>query len=146
MARGSRFLPEVERILRKAGWYPGRTIPAATIERWANRLESPAGYQFSGAAWKVLAEFGDLHIGAVGIGKDYASMDLHVDPVLCTDEEERFRQAVGKPVFPIGDASGSHLFSAVDDDGVLYLVWEYEVVGDPKPFDNALQALLLGRR
>ncbi|HEX9998232.1 MAG TPA: SUKH-3 domain-containing protein [Abditibacterium sp.] len=67
-----RFLPEVEQVLRKAGWFPGREVPIRRMEEWA-LLNFPAKegvfqIRIFRSAWYILREFGDLLVKKDGLG------------------------------------------------------------------------------
>jgi hypothetical protein len=62
-----RFLPEVEQILREAGWFPGRVVPVDQLKQWMvleETLENGSILQLRmfSAAWRILREFGGLTI------------------------------------------------------------------------------------
>ncbi|WP_178379812.1 SUKH-3 domain-containing protein [Cryptosporangium aurantiacum] len=62
-----RFPEDVEAELRKAGWYPGRTVPAADLDRYAERLraltaDDPPPVEVADSARSFLSEFGGLTI------------------------------------------------------------------------------------
>jgi len=66
-----RFPEDVEAHLRKAGWYPGRSIPDEDIDRYAERLhdltvDDPPVLGVIDAAREVLREFGGLTIARPG--------------------------------------------------------------------------------
>src|SRR3954468_13334114 len=74
----NRFSPEVLKMLRKAGWFPGRDI--------SDNLELPPGFQPFPAALRVLREFGLLQIGHKGSGVRRARCPGVLDPMLLIGE------------------------------------------------------------
>jgi hypothetical protein len=89
-----RFLPQVEQVLRKAGWFPGRVVAHSQLVKWAC-IESPfrwLGMDFPApskhiqsrlfpAAWRALREFGGLTVN-----QDIPSVPGHrcffyIDPI-----------------------------------------------------------------
>lgn len=141
----NRFSAEVEVLLKKSGWFEGRSVPAL-VASWSVELESDGGFQLSRVARDVLTEFGGLHIKSEGPGEACARSDLNLDPLLALCEEDRFLSFgcfKGKRLFPLGEAFVGHVFAAIDESGAVYLVME-EVHSIGDSFDAALENLLLG--
>ena len=140
-----RFSSETEQLLKSAGWYEGRSVPAL-VESWQRELERADGFKLSQTARQVLVEFGGLHILSEGAGVACARSDLDVNPSLAMLEEDRFLSfdcLKGKEVFPLGEAIVGHVFVAIDESCNVYLVME-EVRHVSSSFDAALENLLLG--
>lgn len=73
------------------------------------------------------------------------SFDLH--PPLAMGEEDRFRQyeeTVSSSLYPLGEASGGHVFLAVAEDGRVFAIMDnlWHVADS---IDEALESLVLGR-
>ncbi|MEM8601665.1 MAG: SUKH-3 domain-containing protein [Bacteroidota bacterium] len=145
----SRFVPEVEQLLRLAGWFPGRRIEDARIDAWASEIESPEGFRMTPAARRVLSEFGGLHVKPqTVVGRDRARSDIKFNPRSGIGEEIQITDwlspdALGRGFFPIGAASKSYLVCAVDSAGGFY-AWFDGMHWKGEPFDQALEQLLLG--
>src|SRR5688500_4587243 len=121
-----RFSSETEQLLKSAGWYEGRSVPAL-VESWQRELERADGFKLSQAALQVLEEFGGLHILSEGAGVACARADLDLNPSLAIFEEDRFFSfecLKGKEVFPLGEAIVGHAFAAIDQDCNVYLVMQ----------------------
>ena len=58
-----RFVPKVEEVLRRAGWYPGRKVPEEQIEV-LNQI-----HPLFPAARRVFEEFYGIYVEAEGIGE-----------------------------------------------------------------------------
>src|SRR5689334_6969780 len=63
----SRFPPDAETFLRRAGWYPGRSIPDSEIDRYTERLreltaDDPPVAVVTDTARAIMREFGSLTI------------------------------------------------------------------------------------
>ena len=141
----SRFSSETEQLLRSAGWYEGRSVPAL-VESWRMELERADGFRLSRAARQVLSEFGGLHILSEGAGVACARSDLDINPPLAKFEEDRFFSfdcLKGKEVFPLGEAIVGHVFAAIDQGCNVYLVMQ-QVHYVARGFEAALENLLLG--
>jgi hypothetical protein len=61
-----RWSAETDRVLRRAGWYPGRSVCTA---EWENTLREHGGFEMHEAARRFLAEFGGLESTERGPGK-----------------------------------------------------------------------------
>ena len=70
---------EVERLLRAAGWYPGRD-ERRQIAAWRATLEADGRFRLHATAETVLAEFGGLHVGGNEPGVERARTDIRFDP------------------------------------------------------------------
>ena len=143
----NRFRPEVELLLRNAGWYPSRDV-ANRVKAWQEVLASPSGFAMTSAASDVLREFGGLHVKSSGAGAGFASADINFDPALAQGEEDRFSWFIPfreRKVFPLGEVSGGHLFLGIDQEGLCYVLMD-DLYWERVPFLQAIEALLLGIR
>ena len=139
---------EVEHLLRAAGWYPGRRVPARVAE-WRAALEAGGRFILHPAAERVLLEYGGLAIDVDGPGRDVARSPLRLDPTLADGEEDRlldrFPRLHGRSFFPLGEVAGGHAFLAVDRTGVIVELMD-TIYAEWPSFAAALPALLLGWR
>lgn len=144
----SRWSSASEEALLAAGWYAGRW-ESKLVDRWKEALRrSESRLEMSGAAERVLAEFGGLAIAREGAGCELARGAVVFDPILAIGEEDRFAaasRAAGSPLFPLGEAHGGHSFLGIDAQGAVYLVADdlFSVGAD---VHEALATILEGRR
>lgn len=135
----SRFSQEVDDVLRRAGWMPGRQ---ADLTRWKGTLPE---FEWHGAAEKFLREFGGIRVVVEGFGVKSTREPFEFDPDVAFGEEERFvdlSALYGRKFFPVGEFGQGEFFLAIDEDSVVYLVarraWRYSKV------DQALDQLVTG--
>ena len=81
------FDDEVQRLLRAAGWAPGRTA-VDQIEPWDEALTEFGA--MPSAARAILVEFGGLSVGERGPGIDHARGTIDFDPTMAVGESDRF--------------------------------------------------------
>ncbi|MGW4777222.1 SUKH-3 domain-containing protein [Streptomyces filamentosus] len=132
---------EVERVLREAGWHPGRTVDTAG---WKQRLEQD-GFRSHAAAEGFLREFGGLAVGHGGTGITRAREPFDLDPLLALGEADRFGgwgEEIGHHLFPVGELAGGHAFLGLDEDGELYVVDDWP--GRFGRMPEAMENLVLG--
>jgi hypothetical protein len=141
----SRFTAETERVLRAAGWSPGRQVPEEQVREWAQQLGD--GFALSEPAATALREFGGLDVDQSGPGEAWARERFELDPALAVGEEDRFQlytDEYGMALYPLGEAYGSYYFLAIDPAGRTYLVMDdIKLIADS--FDEALESLVHGR-
>ena len=134
----SRFSEVVRNYLITAGWYEGREV--------FNKVKIPEGFKLFPAAIKVLREFGNLHIGECGKGKDCAKSDVRVDPSWEEGLElllEPYSVEFGFKLLLIGRFHHEHSHLVLDEFGRVYaLDDEFDPLATS--FDQALEVLLLG--
>lgn len=139
--------PEVERLLRDSGWYPGRRV-AEAVERWRASLTDD-GFIMHPVAETILLEYGGLHVGGVGPGINLARSDVQFDPTLAFGERDRFTEYFAElrdqDVFPLGEAHLGHGFVGVSRSGQIFLLMD-AVYARWTTFGVALRGLLLGIR
>ncbi|GAA3386887.1 SUKH-3 domain-containing protein [Cryptosporangium minutisporangium] len=123
-APAGRFPEDVEAVLRKAGWYPGRAVPDADLDRYAQRLhdltadeEPPLGVV--DAARGFLKEFGGLS------SREHAIDAWHFQP---QDEDPAFHlfialdQRIGQSVTPLGWISSDYRIEiSMSADGRVFV-------------------------
>ncbi|SHN03081.1 SUKH-3 domain-containing protein [Cryptosporangium aurantiacum] len=149
----SRFPDDVEKVLRAAGWAPGRKDDqrarhwGLTLSAWA----SPAGHQhtFSRAATAALSEFGGLVVDQSGPGVDVARTPFVLDPERALPTWLTLRglgAVLGVGLFPLGIEDDGASALAIDTTGRVFALdhtaeWLLGVT-----IDEALTTLVLGRR
>ncbi|MEU8889114.1 SUKH-3 domain-containing protein [Streptomyces sp. NPDC048442] len=115
------FPLETNRVLREAGWEPGRRVDP---ERWLVAFEEEE-LRGHAAARDFLAEFGGLAVGHHGHGVSRTREPFAFDPLLCLGEGDRFAEwgaLIGRVIFPVGEHDGGRFFLGIDETGELYLV------------------------
>jgi hypothetical protein len=141
----TRFSVQVEDILRRAGWYPGRQIPDV-VASWKGSLMLSDGFEMCQSAEKVLIEFGGLTIDQQGPGVTCAREPFKFDPTLAAYEGDRFSDLstlIKTKLYPLGETSGGHLFLAVGENEHIYLLMnDIRLLG--KNIDEALERLIMG--
>lgn len=85
----ARFSPQAEQTLRRAGWYPGRQVPAM-VASWKKDLMLSDGVEMFSSAESVLLEFGGLRIDQQGPGVSCAREPFTFDPTSAVYEGDRF--------------------------------------------------------
>ncbi|MFD8702175.1 MULTISPECIES: SUKH-3 domain-containing protein [Kitasatospora] len=136
-----RFSDETERVLRAAGWQPGRQVDTGS---WRRRLES-AGLPMHDAAEQFLSEFGGLLVEVDGPGISRARTPFELDPALADGEEDRFTdwsQEIGEAIVPVGELDNGRYFLGISDSGEIHLVADW--LASFGPVGEALDGLILG--
>lgn len=148
-----RFPTAVARVLRAAGWFPGRR-EMAQVEYWADTLRahrSPAGHRLTvhPAAVEAWAEFGGLPLAGAGPGAQVAPSSVLINP-LCGLHAARTLTDLGRAldaeIAPLGQEGEGAALLAMDAEGRVYSV---DHTGDwyvGRHVDAALTALLTGVR
>ncbi|MFH8419494.1 SUKH-3 domain-containing protein [Streptomyces sp. NPDC018038] len=132
---------EVDDVLRRAGWRPGRSIDTTV---WRELLEAD-GFRLHAAAEGFLREFGGLTVGRHGSGITRAREAFDLDPLLALGESERFAEygeEMHRCLCPVGELGQGHAFLGMDERGELYAL-----TGRPARFGRmpeALENLVLG--
>lgn len=136
------FSPEVDRVLRDAGW---------TRERWTGYdvwidYLAPRGFTVTDAAVDFLREFGGLDPVIPAQGAAPAHQPFELDPALCGGHEHRFVQwgrRIGRTLVPIGVVGPNRQCLGIDEHGEVYLVDEHLATYGRVP--RAIEALVLER-
>jgi hypothetical protein len=135
-----RFSDDTYKLLIRAGWFEGRDV--------FDQVRILEGFTPFPAANDVLREFGNLHIGECGAGKDQATSDVQIDPSLANGCEERiieFEDELGVKLFPLGEAQHGHGILTIDEQGRVFVSWLlHDIWPCAQSFDRALEVLLLG--
>lgn len=140
----SRFGPEVEAVLRGAGWFPGRSVD---IEPWRARF---ANLDIHDAALDFWREFGGLAVDISGPGITVARAPFEFDPSDCwripcvgDEDPDDWSLAFGRQLVPIGRVE--HIFElAIDELGIVYMLETWAACCGP--VDQAIEGLVLGVR
>ncbi|MDX3107728.1 SUKH-3 domain-containing protein [Nonomuraea angiospora] len=131
-------MPEVEQVLRRSGWFPGRRIDSGP---WQASMPM---FDWHDAAEKFLCEFGGLRVDVRGPGITVAREPFEIDPELARGEEGRFSELSAmffRRFCPVGELGGE-LFLAIDEEGIMYLLsgWAFRV----GRMDEGLERLITG--
>ncbi|MFD7163618.1 SUKH-3 domain-containing protein [Streptomyces violascens] len=114
--------PELERVLRDAGWVPGRRVDTSV---WRERLEAD-GFRLHEVAESFLGEFGGLVFGHGGPGVTRAREPFEFDPELLVGESDRFTgwgAELSRTFAPVGELDlGRGGFLGLDEFGELYVI------------------------
>ncbi|MEV5254610.1 SUKH-3 domain-containing protein [Streptomyces werraensis] len=142
---GQRWSAETDRVLREAGWRPGRTV---STEEWENALKERGGFEMHEAARRFLAEFGGLESTARGPGRTMARMGFSLDPTAAEWEDEIFdvlSEEAGTDLYPIGEADRRNSFLGIAPTGAVYIGRD-SVVLLAHTAEEALEKLIEGIR
>ncbi|MFJ4920718.1 SUKH-3 domain-containing protein [Streptomyces sp. NPDC088725] len=139
---GTRWSAETDRVLRLAGWFPGRRV---ATEEWERGLRAEdEGFVIHEAARRFLAEFGGLEIKQQGAGRS----PFRLDPLVAKwDYEiiEDLAEQAGTDLYPLGDTRGGVFYLCMDVKGSVYRGLDYvQLLGESG--DGALDILISGAR
>lgn len=141
----TRFSPEAEETLRRAGWYPGRQVQAL-VAAWKEILMLSDGVEMFSSAERILLEFGGLRIDQHSSGVLCACEPFTFDPTLAVYEGDRFSDfsiVLGTRLYPLGEASGGSYFWTIAENGAVYLLMnDLRLLGTT--IEAALEKLLTG--
>ncbi|MGP3926320.1 SUKH-3 domain-containing protein [Streptomyces sp. 8N616] len=142
---GQRWPTLTDRVLRKAGWYPGRSVPTAT---WESILRERGGFEFHEAARRFLSEFGGLVTHGWPPGPVTAQSPFRLDPLTAEWDNETFAglsEAAGTYLCPVGQADSGGSYVGVAANGAVYIGKEnVELLANTA--DKALEKLVESRR
>ncbi|MGV9880534.1 SUKH-3 domain-containing protein [Streptomyces sp. NPDC003006] len=116
-----RWSAETDRVLRAAGWHPGRTVPTA---EWERVLREHGGFEIHAAARLFLAEFGGLACEERGPGRTMARMGFRLDPLAAEWDDEIFdvlSEEAGAYLYPVGEADRRNSYLGIAPDGKVYI-------------------------
>lgn len=134
--------PEIETVLMRAGWDPGRDR-STEITAWLGQLSE--AFPIVGSALDVLGRFGGLDVELSGPGEEWSRQSFRIDPALALGEDDRFADfsaMLGVRLFPLGEV-GNQAFLALGEDGRVYaLMLDLWWVGDS--IDEAVERLVRG--
>ncbi|MEV8319062.1 SUKH-3 domain-containing protein [Streptomyces sp. NPDC059900] len=143
---GRRWSAETDRVLRLAGWYPGRSV--STVE-WEHTLhEADEDFEIHDAARNFLREFGGLEIDQKGPGRTAPRSPLRFDPLVakwdCEIFDELGEQA-GVHLYPVGDTGRGVAYLGMAPDGAVHVGMD-SVQFLAENGDRALEKLIEGIR
>jgi hypothetical protein len=150
------FTPETERVLRQAGWFPGRCIDENVLEEWlVIHWNAPTigqlGYsKIFPASWRALQEFGGIRIEE-GVGTKGLRESFEINPHLVAQcdpfshDWHTEEWILGKCLFPLGVVWGCTTGAlAMDTEGKVYYLGECTLfLGNT--METALETLVSGR-
>ncbi|MEU1871962.1 SUKH-3 domain-containing protein [Streptomyces sp. NPDC019793] len=141
-----RWSPETERVLRLAGWYPGRTV---SVESWEREMqEADDGYVMHDAVRRFLAEFGGLEVSQRGPGVNAARSPFRIDPSSAKWDFEiidALSEDAEVYLYPVGELSQGNSYLVMAESGAFYLgMDDVELLADTA--DAALDKLVRGIR
>ncbi|MFG3100261.1 SUKH-3 domain-containing protein [Streptomyces sp. NPDC048182] len=141
-----RWSPATERVLRSAGWRPGRSV---SVDNWEKVLrEADDGYVMHEAARRFLAEFGGLEVFEKGPGVNAGRASFRLDPALAKwDYEiiESLGEEVEVSLYPLGDLWQGNFYLAMAENGTVYFGMDDAEWLAQSP-DEALDRLIRGIR
>lgn len=135
-----RWPAENGRVLRAAGWYPGRSIPTGT---WESVLHLHGEFEMHDAARRFLAEFGGV---GIPFREPWDSMpwgEFRLDPLLALWDDEIFddlSEQAGTYLYPIGMIDRRNQYLGIAEDGAVYVGMDSVALLAPTP-DEAMQRL-----
>lgn len=140
------FSVEAERVLRAAGWRPGRRVDTAA---WRALLEED-GFRVHDAAERFLAEFGGLIVEDNSVSGYFMrrAQPFGFDPASVSGEADRFAEwgaCVGRSLCGVGELVRDHALAGllgIDEDGAIYFVADW--LGGFGLLPGALDRLALG--
>jgi hypothetical protein len=149
-----RFPPDVDRVLREAGWFPGRDVGAdfadwlATMEQELQDGGFPA--QVFPALRSALAEFGGLRVEQDGPGVDIGRFSFaigDIEPALEADDTREFIDLTGELTLGFGSTDDLRSELIMGETGTVYL---FHIIGglfhQADSMDEALVTLIRGIR
>jgi len=150
-----RFSPQVEAVLRQAGWYPSRVVPDSQLEQWmVLEWDTLPGFHFQtrmfSAAYHILREFGGLVIEQNGPGVTCCRERFKFDPLESIKLTEAYNWpfsewAADGSLYPFGCfASGKTTDGAIAVDGRGRIVDQDYVILIGANIDEALENLIIG--
>jgi len=142
----TRFSRQSERLLRQAGWHPGRQVPEL-VSTWKSH-PSIADLEMFETAERFLLEFGGITVTQSGPGVTLARSPFKIDPTLAPYQSDLFKDRgsmVDTRLYPVGEAEDAMYYLAIGENGRVYYVME-DIVLAGYTEDEALENILIGRR
>ncbi|MGW7076864.1 SUKH-3 domain-containing protein [Streptomyces sp. NPDC054866] len=143
---GRRWSAETDRVLRLAGWYPGRSVSTETWERTLH--EADEDFEMHEAARNFLREFGGLEINQKGPGRTAPRSPFRLDPLVAKWDCEIFDdlgEQAGVYLYPIGDTGRGVTYLGMAADGAVHVGMD-SVQFIAENGDRALEKLIEGVR
>ncbi|WP_399928251.1 SUKH-3 domain-containing protein [Streptomyces kanamyceticus] len=143
---GTRWSAETDRVLRLAGWFPGRSV---STEEWERTLhEADEDFEMHQAARDFLREFGGLGIRQKGPGRTAPRSAFGLDPLPAQWDREIFDELgeqAGKYLYPVGGIGRGVSYLGMAPDGTVYRGMD-DVEFLAENGDEALRKLIEGIR
>ncbi|KAB1144162.1 hypothetical protein F7R91_22650 [Streptomyces luteolifulvus] len=117
---GRRWPADTDRVLRAAGWAPGRSIPTGT---WENILLQTGEYEIHDAARRFLAEFGYVGVPFRAPLDSMPWAEFRLDPLLAMWDAEildDLGEQAGADLYPLGMIDRRNQYVAMAEDGAVY--------------------------
>ncbi len=137
---GHRWPMETDRVLRAAGWYPGRSVPTGT---WETVLRQTGEYEMHSAARTFLAEFGYLGIPFRAPAGTMPWIEFRLDPLMAMWDAEiidDLGEQAGADLYPLGMVDRRNNYLAMTEDGAVYSGMDSATLFAPTP-DEAMAKL-----
>lgn len=118
---GTRWSAETDRVLRLAGWRPGRSVSTTEWETGMREQEWPPMHD---AARRFLTEFGGLVNDRRGPGRTMARTGFRLDPLDARWDEEIFdvlSEEAGTALYPLGSVDRGNQYLGMAADGTVYV-------------------------
>jgi hypothetical protein len=124
-----RFTPEIESVLKKCGWYPGRQV-WDRVEKWRQEFKEYDDIFLFDKAEETLLEFGGLTIKSTLPGIDFLPETIYLDPSRALGEKERWEweSEISSKLFPLGDIESAMAFLCIDESGRVYYVMDFIIL------------------
>ena len=132
---------EVERVLRLAGWSPGRRV---SVAKWQPIFERE-NLEMHASARRFLAEYGDLAIPEMGPGITRSREAIDLDPLQAEGEGGLFvewSEQLHMRLYPIGVLDRGRYFLGLGETAGIYLLSDW--VAYFGEGDAGLENLVLG--
>ncbi|MDX3751161.1 SUKH-3 domain-containing protein [Streptomyces sp. AK08-02] len=116
-----RWPAETDRVLRAAGWYPGRSVPTAT---WESILHQQGEFEMHEAAQRFLAEFGCVGVPHREPRDSMPWGEFRLDPLLAMWDDEildDLSEQAGTYLYPVGMIDRTNQYVGVAEDGAVYV-------------------------
>ena len=133
---------ELLRLLRQAGWFPGRNVDLEPL------LLRASDFTPSPRVRSILQAFGGLEVPQLRDGTQVVSFDATIfapDPLMCRDEwMESTGKIIGQAFFPIA-SNGPGSIIVDDSDRVFEDLCGGGLLHIANSFSESLNVLVLGR-
>lgn len=137
--------PELETILRAAGWNPDRSV---SISKWIETLRSH-GFSVVPEAEVILRGFGGLKVEPARTPADkYAPGVVIFNPLLAAelDRVTDWQEYLGMVLTPIGEVAGQACL-LIAEDGSVYTSWDRFLWKNGASLSDSLEnTLVFGRQ
>ncbi|MBX6751352.1 MAG: SUKH-3 domain-containing protein [Micromonosporaceae bacterium] len=146
-AAKQRFPADVYADITAAGWFPGRDV-SASVRAWLDRTGLERELPIFDAAWKALAEFGQLTIpqrgpgGRPGGGFPTTFYPARYAPT--TEEILDLSHELGIPLFPIAGHEDGPSHIVINERGRVFLLHDVGEFFIADTFDEAVAWMVRG--